>query len=41
MELVFGVEELDTMRAVRTSTDRAGLANPGKLLPEGHVGETA
>jgi FAD/FMN-containing dehydrogenase len=41
MGLVFGAEELDTMRAVRTSTDRAGLANPGKLLPEGHVGETA
>jgi glycolate oxidase subunit GlcD len=33
MELVFGAVELDIMRAMRNATDRAGLANPGKLLP--------
>jgi len=41
MGLVFGTEELDTMRAVRRSTDRSGLANPGKLLPEADVSESA
>ena len=41
MGLVFGTEELDTMGAVRRSTDRSGLANPGKLLPEADVSESA
>lgn len=34
MDLVFGPEELDIMRALREATDPEGLANPGKLLPE-------
>ncbi|MCK5489399.1 MAG: hypothetical protein KAI98_05405, partial [Gemmatimonadetes bacterium] len=34
MELVFGPEELSVMRDLRDSTDRTGLANPGKLLPD-------
>jgi glycolate oxidase subunit GlcD len=37
MKLVFGPEELDLMRAIRTATDPEGLANPGKLLPERSV----
>jgi len=41
MGLVFGAEELETMRTLRRSTDRAGLANPGKLLPETEPGGTA
>ncbi|MGB5527521.1 MAG: FAD-linked oxidase C-terminal domain-containing protein, partial [Gemmatimonadota bacterium] len=34
MHLVFGEVELDIMRALRDATDRTGIANPGKLLPE-------
>jgi glycolate oxidase subunit GlcD len=34
MGLVFGTDELNIMRAMRDSTDRTGLANPGKLLPD-------
>lgn len=34
MNLVFGPEELAVLRALKDATDRAGLANPGKLLPE-------
>ena len=33
MDLVFGAEELDIMRAMRDATDHLGIANPGKLLP--------
>jgi len=33
MELVFGPEELEILRALRDGTDPEGLANPGKLLP--------
>ena len=39
MDLVFGDLELDIMRALRDETDRTGLANPGKLLPDGRGGE--
>jgi len=34
MTLVFGEAELAVMRSLRDHTDRFGLANPGKLLPE-------
>lgn len=34
MNLVFGPAEMEIMRALRDATDPAGLANPGKLLPE-------
>ncbi len=33
MGLVFGPDELETMRRVREAIDTRGLANPGKLLP--------
>lgn len=39
MGLVFGEEELAIMRAMKSSTDPAARANPGKLLPaEGREG---
>jgi glycolate oxidase subunit GlcD len=41
MDLVFGADELQTMHEMRTSIDRAGLANPGKLLPATDAGESA
>lgn len=41
MDLIFGPEELATMRAMRAAIDRSGLANPGKLLPEADGGEVA
>jgi glycolate oxidase subunit GlcD len=39
MKLVFGAEELQVMRNLRTSVDRNDLANPGKLLPATEAGE--
>jgi glycolate oxidase subunit GlcD len=41
MNLVFGEVELHIMRALRDATDRTGIANPGKLLPEEDGGEAA
>ena len=41
MHLVFGEVELDIMRALRDATDRTGIANPGKLLPEEDGSEAA
>ena len=41
MNLVFGEVELDIMRALRDATDRTGIANPGKLLPEEDGSEAA
>ena len=40
MDLVFGEQELGIMRALRDATDRTGLANPGKLLPDEREDET-
>ena len=41
MHLVFGEVELEIMRALRDATDRTGIANPGKLLPEEDGSEAA
>jgi glycolate oxidase len=35
MDLVFGPDDLALMDAVRGAFDPSGLANPGKVIPDG------
>jgi glycolate oxidase len=35
MDLVFGPDDLALMEAVRRAFDPSGLANPGKVIPDG------